>query len=259
VKKLSAFFDFLHKSFVFLLFIGMLTVAGVSLVSLSPVPYEEYQEYVAKLNDYYEEKSVVQTQGEVAGIYNGNDNEDDIDVFNQEKSKNATGITLENFLEKSEVKYSLMQDEESIELKFSLDENSNKAERVKLMRLTNTNKSKDLSKLCLLQCKQEMLGVGLVGGSSLEEIQVESIPYEVLQGMQNVSDFDSVKAYALNLEPNELVDLSLFVNSDFGNLAGGSNRLDCALNVVDYEEESTLNDEYGLKSQEDLSDFQALP
>ncbi len=244
MKKLSAFFDFLHKSFVFLLFIGMLTVAGVSLVALSPVPYEEYQEYVAKLNDYYEKKSAntVQTQGEVAGVskrgersFSGDDDSWNIaDDF--WKLQNKQDLEVENFLVQSDTKYLLVQEEDQVDLSFSTDlgELTQETERIRLVRLTNLNNSTEISKLCLLQCEGDMLGIGLVGSRNLEEITVETLPGEVVSGLSE--DVDSIKAYAFNLKSKEVVDIRLYVNSELHSFSGGavndSARLNCHLSVV---------------------------
>lgn len=115
MKLLTNILHLSENTVIFSLFIGMLAIAALSLLSLSPVSLEDYNRYLA------EEAG---DQGQVAGI--------------TDNPAQTSGIVIENLLEGGNLSYDFAESEKKSELSLSARYTSKPTKVLPLLRFNNS-------------------------------------------------------------------------------------------------------------------------
>lgn len=172
MKLLTNILHLSENAVVFSLFIGMLAIAALSLLSLSPVSLEDYNMYLVE---------EANNQGQVAGITD---------------NPTQTGdISIENLLEGGNISYDFSESEKKSELTLNAKYTNKPVKSLPLLRFNNTGFT---TKNYRLELEYK--------GSNAVQAAVKTSPYLRPYNSENASGI----VYDLQLPAGEAQEVSLF-------------------------------------------------
>ncbi len=198
---LKNFLKFINISFVFVIFFGMILVAAMGLIALSPIGFEDYWEFSQKQESF--DKYQDSTQ-QVAGVVTQDPN-----------------IRFINLLENKEIEYEFIQEDNNLSFRAKLDLKNQSKNEIKILKIDNLNNYKKSFYLNLNFNNQDSYKVDLFSNIELKKTTqgkiIELNPHgsatillNILEIKENNEvDQNKVKTSVLNfdlkIEPIEVV------------------------------------------------------
>lgn len=216
----------IHGLAVFSLFAGMLFIAGISLISLSPIGYEEYAQYKAGLTE-------AQANSNPSSSVAGAETEFTSGSVDLERSKNR--LNYINLLEQTKYSYKVIDTKDTISMDLSVGPTLQEQTTVKVIEMINTSNAVQYFQANFANLSSESFAAGLMTdiadnrGNITAQANTSEVSY-----LTELSTTQSLYSYDFSLLPGQRAKVKLLFQKNIG--VEASVDLNIAFNIAEKSE-----------------------